>query len=68
MYVVTAENIDDEIRVFKNIETIDSVAGVVMVYSYQENCDADRVRLEAEGRISEILTNDDLKAEDIDHN
>ncbi|WP_229203845.1 hypothetical protein [Campylobacter anatolicus] len=68
MYVVTAENIDDEIRVFKNIETIDSVAGVVMVYSYQEDCDEDRVRLEAEGRISEILTNNELKAKDIGHN
>lgn len=63
--VVSSESIEDEIRVFKMIEGISGVVSVAMVYSYQEDAQENRERLEASGKISEILTSDDVKAEDI---
>lgn len=63
--VVSSESIEDEIRVFKMIEGISGVVSVVMVYSYQEDAQENRERLEANGKISEILTSDEVKAEDI---
>ena len=41
------------------------MVSVAMVYSYQEDAQENRERLEANGKISEILTSDDVKAEDI---
>ena len=63
--VVSSESIEDEIRVFKMIEGISGVVSVAMVYSYQEDAQENRDKLEASGKISEILTSDDVKAEDI---
>ena len=63
--VVSSKSIEDEIRVFKMIEGISGVVSVAMVYSYQEDAQENRERLEANGKISEILTSDDVKAEDI---
>ena len=63
--VVSAKDIDDEIRIFKNIEAIEGVVGVAMVYSYQEDAYDNKQKPQMQGRISEILTNDDIKAEDI---
>jgi len=63
--VVSSESIEDEIRVFKMIEAVSGVVSVAMVYSYQEDAQENRDKLEASGKISEILTSDDVKAEDI---
>ena len=63
--VVSSESIEDEIRVFKMIEGISGVVSVAMVYSYQEDAQENRDKLEASGKISEILTSDGVKAEDI---
>ena len=63
--VVSSESIEDEIRVFKMIEGIIGVVSVAMVYSYQEDAQENRERLEANGKISKILTSDDVIAEDI---
>ncbi|WP_107686562.1 chaperone NapD [Campylobacter concisus] len=63
--VVSSESIEDEIRIFKMIEGISGVVSVAMVYSYQEDAEENRKKLEENGRISEILMNDNVKAEDI---
>jgi len=56
---------EDRIVVVVSSESISGVVSVAMVYSYQEDAQENRERLEANGKISEILTSDDVKAEDI---
>ncbi|MCD8213050.1 MAG: chaperone NapD [Campylobacter sp.] len=63
--VVSAKDIDDEIKIFKKIEAIEDVASAAMVYSYQEDAYKNKEKLESQGRLSEILSNDNVKAEDI---
>lgn len=63
--VVTSDDIEGEIRNFKKIEAIKDVVSVAMVYSYQEDAEENRQKLEESGKISEILINDNVKAEDI---
>ncbi|WP_149725318.1 chaperone NapD [Campylobacter concisus] len=63
--VVSSDSIEDEIKNFKKIEAISGVVSVVMVYSYQEDAEENRKKLEENGKISEILTSDEVKAEDI---
>lgn len=63
--VVGVESFDDELKTFHTLEKIDGVANVTMVYSYQEDLDLDLEKLKDKVEISEILTNDNIQAQDI---
>ena len=63
--LVSVENFDDELSSFKEIERMNGVASVAMVYSYQEDLDGDLQALNARSELSEILTDDDMNARDI---
>lgn len=66
--VVSADDVSAEVGIFKQVEMINGVANVAMVYAYQEDIEFDRDKLELKNDISEILTNDDIKAENICYN
>lgn len=66
--VITADSVDGEIKKFRELEAINGVSSVVMVYAYQEDIEFDKDKLEISSGISEILTNENLKAEDIVYN
>ncbi|QKG29762.1 chaperone NapD [Campylobacter sp. RM16187] len=63
--LISVENFEDELETFKAMERINGVAGVAMVYSYQEDLEGDLQRLKESGKLSEVLTNDDMQARDI---
>lgn len=63
--LISVENFEDELETFKAMERINGVAGVAMVYSYQEDLEGDLERLKASGKLSEVLTNEDMQARDI---
>ncbi|MDO5046711.1 chaperone NapD [Campylobacter sp.] len=63
--LISVENFEDELETFKAMERINGVAGVAMVYSYQEDLEGDLKRLKSSGKLSEVLTNEDMNAKDI---
>ncbi|WP_169973156.1 MULTISPECIES: chaperone NapD [unclassified Campylobacter] len=63
--LISVDNFEDELETFKVMERINGVAGVAMVYSYQEDLEGDLQRLKESGKLSEVLTNDDMQARDI---
>lgn len=63
--VISAQNFDEELEIFKRLEKIDGVAGVSMIYSYQEDLEGDIKRLEESGKLSEILTSETIDARNI---
>ncbi|MBE2984879.1 chaperone NapD [Campylobacter sp. RM9344] len=66
--VVTADDVNGEVATFRRMEMIEGVATVAMVYAYQEDVEFDKDKLDKKQGISEILTNDNVKAEDICYN
>lgn len=66
--VVTADDVNAEVGIFRQIEQISGVATVAMVYAYQEDIEFDKNKLEIKNEISEILKDDNIKAEDICYN
>lgn len=63
--IISVENFEDELETFKAMERINGVAAVAMVYSYQEDLEGDLQRLKSSGKLSEVLTNEDMQASDI---
>lgn len=63
--VISAENLDNELAVFKQLEKLDGVDSVVMAYSYQEDLEESLEKLAASNGISEVLTREDIDAKDI---
>ena len=63
--VMSAENLDGEIELFKILER---VAGVAMIYSYQEDLQKDVESIKKSGKISEILFDENIDAKDIVYN
>lgn len=66
--VITANSVDGEIRKFREIEAIDGVLNVSMVYTYQEDIHFDKDKLDIKQDLSPVLTDDNIKAEDIVYN
>lgn len=63
--ILSADDVDGEIKLFKEVERVDGVLAVAMVYAYQEDVEFDKDKLEIKRELSEILTNDDIDARDI---
>ncbi|WP_169752809.1 chaperone NapD [Campylobacter mucosalis] len=66
--VITADDVNGEIAMFKKLEAINGVTNVAMVYTYQEDIEIDKDKLEIKTDISEILTNENITAEQICYN
>ena len=66
--VMSAENLDGEIELFKILESVEGVAGVAMIYSYQEDLQKDVESIKKSGKISEILFDESIDAKDIVYN
>ena len=66
--VMSAENLDGEIELFKVLESVEGVAGVAMIYSYQEDLQKDVESIKKSGKISEILFDESIDAKDIVYN
>ena len=66
--VMSAENLDGEIELFKVLESVEGVAGVAMIYSYQEDLQKDVESIKKSGKISEILFDENIDAKDIVYN
>ena len=66
--VMSAENLDGEIELFKILESVEGVAGVAMIYSYQEDLQKDVESIKKSGKISEILFDENIDAKDIVYN
>ena len=62
--VMSAENLDGEIELFKILESVEGVAGVAMIYSYQEDLQKDVESIKK----SEILFDENIDAKDIVYN
>lgn len=59
--LINAENLDDELAKFKNIEKLKHVVSVVMVYSYQEDIE-DAL---SQNAINSFLDDDSLDAKNV---
>ena len=66
--VMSAENLDGEIELFKILESVEGVVGVAMIYSYQEDLQKDVESIKKSGKISEILFDENIDAKDIVYN
>ena len=66
--VMSAENLDGEIELFKALESVEGVAGAAMIYSYQEDLEKDIESIKKSGKISEILLDENIDAKDIVYN
>ncbi|WP_069636900.1 chaperone NapD [Campylobacter pinnipediorum] len=62
--VITVDSVNEEVKKFKELEAISGVSSVAMVYTYQEDIEFDKDKID----ISDMLKNDDIKAEDIVYN
>ena len=66
--VMSAENLDGEIELFKALEGVEGVSGAAMIYSYQEDLQQDIESIKKSGKISEILFDENIDAKDIVYN
>lgn len=66
--VLTAKDVSEEIRLFRQIEQIDGVLAVAMVYAYQEDVEFDKNKLELTQELSSVLTDETIDARDIVYN
>ncbi|AQW80692.1 chaperone NapD [Campylobacter pinnipediorum] len=62
--VITVDSVNEEVKKFKELESISGVSSVAMAYTYQEDIEFDKDKID----ISDMLKNDDIKAEDIVYN
>ena len=66
--VVTIEgdSVDDEIRKMRQLEQLEHVLNVEMIYSYfEDELDEERGKLEIQNNIPDWLNDDNVKAQDI---
>ena len=66
--VMSAENLDGEIELFRALEGVEGVSGAAMIYSYQEDLQQDIESIKKSGKISEILLDENVDAKDIVYN
>lgn len=66
--VITADDVNAEVAKFREIEAIDGVGSVAMVYAYQEDIEFDKDKLDIGQDVAEILQNETIRAEDIVYN
>ena len=66
--IMSVENLDEEIEKFRAIERLDGIAGVAMIYRYQEDLQNDIDSIKKSGKISEILVDENIDAKNIIYN
>lgn len=66
--LINSKNNDDEITIFRKLETIKDVISVAMVYAYQEEIQQDIQNIKEAEPVSKMLNEENIKAEQIVYN